>query len=145
MDCYELSQKDICCSPISFFAEKPEKKNNHPTQTPLVFPIYMNLFLSPLSSPCVLGFSLPLAVLQEIHLSSPHAGDVQVGGEEPRALSKTTLRQALDGRRLARDLSFPAPPSCEQPHLFKQKGKTAPQSRYALLEMPKQEEAIGCF
>lgn len=152
MDCYELSQKDICCSPTPFFAEKPGKKKKKKQPTNPFGLSNLPELLSPLSSLRFWGPASVLGVQPPFGYSSGdpplfpprwgHAG----WRRGARALSKTTHRQRLDGRRLPGDLSSHAPPSCEQPRFLKQKGKTAvPPSRYALFEMLKREEAIGSF
>lgn len=80
--CHGLSQKDVCCSPVSLFAGKPRGKKE--TKLLWVFPTYLNFLLSPFFPPCF-GFSLSLG--------------------RP-TLSKATPQQLLDGRRVPRDVSI---------------------------------------
>lgn len=121
MDCYKLSQQDICCSPISFFLLKSLENNNNKFKNPKPKQKSLWSFQSTWTYFChhkkTHGFFfLPSACLwlslkRSTSLFPPphHAGAMRVGGEEARRLSKTARRQCLDGRLLLGDLSSCAP------------------------------------
>lgn len=89
--CHGLSQKDVCCSPVSLFAGKPQEKE---TKLLWVFPSYLNFLLSPFSR-LVLGSACPLG---DPRCPKPLPSNSWMAGESPGTC-----------------------PSCGQPHLVQQK------------------------
>lgn len=95
--CHRLSQKDVCCSPVSLFAGKPRGKKE--TKLLWVFPTYLNFLLSPFSR-LALGSACPLG---DPRCPKPLPSSSWMAGESPGTCPPC------------------APPSCGQPHLVQQK------------------------